>query len=228
MDPVRDMDIINTELLLADMEVLERGREKAVKGTRSGDRDARKKVDLIDSMMAHLNEGRFLREMEMGDETALAAAEFGLITNKPMLYCANTAEGKDPSDYIKAMKKHAGVPDVLTICGKVEEELSELPGNEKWEYLEAMGMSESGLDRLVVASYRLLNLITFYSSATDLQAWAVRSGTKAPRAAGAIHTDFERGFIRAEVMNSRDLLALGSEQSVREQDSCAPRAGSMC
>jgi len=218
VDPLRDMEIINTELILSDMEVLERADEKMQKQTRSGIKEASHRISVIERMLSHLNEGKLLKNLSLEEEEKKIAAEFGLITNKPVLYCANIAENEMPEDHLNKIREFADSDHsrFIYICGKLEEEISELPGDEKREYLEAMGLKESGLDRLIATGYELLDLISFYSAATDLQAWTVRRGTSAPRAAGKIHTDFERGFIRAEVMSWEDLLKYGSEHGVRD------------
>ena len=219
IDPIHDVEIINTELILADLEVLGRGREKAQKLCRSGNKDAIRQVEVYDQIMAHLNEGKFLSTLEQGEDEEELISETGCITSKPILYCANTDEEGGDTALIQKVQEYAAAHDAqcVTICGKLEEEIAELPEEEKLEYLEAMGLKESGLDRLIMAGYRLLNLISFYSAATELQAWTIAEGTAAPQAAGKIHTDFERGFIRAEVMRYDDLISLGSEHAVKEK-----------
>lgn len=219
IDPVRDMDIINTELILADMEVLQRGREKNEKLKRSGIKGVIRKGEIIDDILASLDQGKMLKDITLDDEMREILGEFDLITGKPVLYCANVDEEDVREDLVSQIRDFAEShgDNVIRISGKIEEEISELPPEEKREYLEAMGLRESGLDRLILAGYRLMDLISFYSAATDLQAWTVKEGTRAPAAAGKIHTDFERGFIRAEVMHYEDLIRHGSEKSVREK-----------
>jgi len=219
VDPVRDIDIINTELILSDIEVLERAKEKAVKLTRSGDKEAITTVSFIEKLLDHLNDGKLLKAMDLNDEEYSAVSDYGLITNKPVLYLANVDEGELPEKNLRKIREYAEAEgsEHLHIIGKLEEEIAELDDEEKMEYLETMGLSESGLERLIIAGYKLLDLISYYSAATDLQAWTIRRGTVAPEAAGKIHTDFERGFIRAEVIKSDDLLEHGSEHAVKDR-----------
>ncbi len=219
IDPLRDIEIINTELILADIEILQRGKEKNEKLKRSGIKDVLKKGEIIDSILAVLDTGKMLKDISLDDEMKEVLAEFDLITGKPVLYCANIDEEDVKEDLITPVSDFAEShgDQFFRISGKIEEEISELPSDEKMEYLQAMGLSESGLDRLILAGYRLMDLISFYSAATELQAWTLKAGTKAPEAAGKIHTDFERGFIRAEVIHYNDLINCGSEKIVREK-----------
>ncbi len=219
IDPVRDIEIINTELILADIEVLDRAREKTERLSRSGDKSAAVKVEIYSRIIDFLNNGRFLREMDLNSSEIEAIDEYGLITIKPFLYCANIGEGPLPEEMINSISEFAGRQgaEFLFIQGKLEEEISELPEEEKQEYLEAMGIADSGLDRLIQSAYKILDLITYYTSATELQAWTLQKGTTAEKAAGKIHTDFERGFIRAEVYNYEDLISIGSEHGVKEK-----------
>lgn len=219
IDPVRDAEIVNTELMLADLEVLSRAREKIIKLANSGDKAARARLEAIERMMAHLNEGKMLRTMHIPEEEESIAREFGLITDKPMMYCANIGEegdGNDEAARVEALARNDGAAFIM-LSGKLEEEISELSPEEKKEFLVSMGIEESGLDKMIKTAYKLLDLITYYTAATELQAWTVKKGTVAQKAAGKIHTDFERGFIRAEVYNFKDLIALGSEHGVREK-----------
>ncbi len=218
VDPLRDIDIINTELLLADIEVLERGKEKSDKISRSGDKKAAEKSRLLERIIDSLDKGNFIKTMELTSFEKKAISEFGLITGKPILYCTNIGEEDPAEEMLRSVKDHASGEnsELLFIKGKLEEEISELPDEEKQEYLEAMGLAESGLDRLIASAYTFLDLITYYTSATELQAWTLKQGTTADKAAGKIHTDFERGFIRAEVFNYDDLVLNGSELGVKE------------
>ncbi len=219
VDPVRDAEIVNTELMLADLEVLSRAREKIIKLANSGDKGARHRMELIERMMAHLDGGAMLSSMPLDEEELNLTGEFGLITVKPMMYCANVGEDRDGAGEAGRLADFAkkNGASCISISGKLEEEISELAPEEKKEFLQSMGLEESGLDRMIKAAYSLLDLITYYTAATELQAWTVKKGTTAAKAAGKIHTDFERGFIRAEVFNFLDLVAAGSEQGVREQ-----------
>ncbi|MBN2078216.1 MAG: redox-regulated ATPase YchF [Spirochaetes bacterium] len=218
-DPVRDIGIINTELLLADIEVLERGREKEIKLVRSGDKKAASRAEILERIVAILDRGEVLASVILNDEEREVLSEYGVITDKPVIYVANVDEGGGSPEARAAVADYAASHEAghVEILGTVEEEISRLAENEKREYLEAMGLKESGLDRLIRAAYDVLDLITYYTAATDLQAWTLRRGTAAAPAAGKIHTDFERGFIRAEVYRYEDLIALGSEKAVREQ-----------
>jgi ribosome-binding ATPase len=218
MDPVRDAEIVNTELMIADLEVLERAGEKLRKQLKSGEKEAKGKLEMIQRFTAFLNEGRPLRKMGVDDETDASVREYGLITLKPVLYLANVDEGGIDGAAAKELREYAERDSsvFLAVVGRIEEEISHLAAEEKREYLEAMGIKESGLTQLIQSAYRLLNLLTFYTAATDLQAWTVQKGTSAAAAAGKIHSDFERGFIRAEVYGSDDLFRAGSDHQVRE------------
>jgi hypothetical protein len=218
IDPAGDVEVVNTELLLADLEVLQRAGAKLEKASRSGDREARRRLETARRCMDHLDQGRPLRSLELDPDEREAAGEYGLISIKPVLYCANVDERGSHPDAVKRLEEYARSEGAgfLAVAGKLEEEIAELPEEEKQEFLEGMGLAESGLVRLVQASYRLLGLVTFYTAATLLQAWTLRRGATAAQAAGKIHTDFERGFIRAEVYSYRDLAESGSEHAVRE------------
>jgi len=219
VDPLGDVEIVNTELMISDMEILERQKYKQNRLAKSGDREAAERIETIEWCIDHLNSGRMLAELDLHEDEKHALKEFGLITLKPILYCSNIDEGDktgslagELSDY--ARSNNAGF---VAISGKLEEEISELPAEEKEVFLKEMGLDSSGLERLIRASYELLNLITFYTSATKLQAWTLLRGTTALHAAGKIHTDFKMGFIRAEVFTCDDLFEAGSEHKVREQ-----------
>ncbi|MBN1696694.1 MAG: redox-regulated ATPase YchF [Spirochaetales bacterium] len=218
LDPMRDIDVINTELILSDLDILDRAEDKIKKAAKSGDKRGQKILDAIDAMKSHLNEGYLLKSMDMCDDMKQTAGEYGLVTTKPVLYLLNTDENDENDDALSSVKKFAEKEGsaFLTLKGKAEVEITELQESERAEYREALGIEESGLLRLIEVSYRLLSLITFYTITTDLQAWTVKENTTAPRAAGKIHTDFEHGFIRAEVIHYNDLIRAGSEHSARE------------
>lgn len=218
VNPVRDIEIINTELCLADIEVLDRAREKLVRLSGTGDKKAAAGVKIIDRFVENLNSMKMLWSLDMHENEMELIREYGLITAKPVLYLGNISEDGGDSAAVKEMRDYAEKhgSQFLTISGLLEEEISELPESEKQEYLEGMGLAESGLIRLIKTAYRLLDLITYYTAATDLQAWTVENGTHAVKAAGKIHTDFEKGFIRAEVFHYNDLIKFGSEHKVRE------------
>lgn len=218
LDPIRDIEIINLELILADMALIQSARDKAQKIAKAGAKEPKKRVELLEKMLDHLNEERMLSSMEITREMNPLIKELGVITSKPMLYLVNM-DDETSGDDLKKVEEYAASHNAafLTLSGKTEEEIRELPLEERGEFLEAMGMEESGLDRLIKVSYRLLNLVTFYTNATDLQAWTVKEGTAAPQGAGKIHTDFEKGFIRAEVVSYPDLVETGSEQTARSK-----------
>lgn len=219
LDPARDMDIVTTELILADLDHLCREEEKLTRRARIGDKAAIEGLEVIEPMERHLSAGGRLGTMELTDAMREVVREHGLITTKPVLYLANLGEGQADAGMLEAAGARAAGEGAgfLTIVGKLEEEIAELPAAEKREYLAAMGLERSGLDALVEASYRLLGLITYYTTTTDLQAWTLPRGTTARAAAGRIHSDFERGFIRAEVVHFDDLAHLGGEHQAREK-----------
>lgn len=218
VDPLRDIDIINMELILADLDILQRGLEKEQKLSRGGDKKSKMREEMLLRLIEHCNKGDMLRSLELSDDEKLLMSEFGVITDKPIIYCGNIDEEESSRKYFDVVAKYAAShgAQALYVIGKLEEEISELPENEKREYLEGMGLSESGLDRLIRTAYQQLGLITYYTAATELQAWTLKAGTNAQHAAGKIHTDFERGFIRAEVFRYDDLIALGSEKMIKE------------
>ncbi len=218
IDPLRDIEIINTELSLADIEVMERARDKIMKLARSGDKASKTKAELLSKLIDHLNNGELLRTYNLTNDEMREIREYGLITVKPVLYLANVDEDNISGELTEEIKKYSekSGSQFLAITGKLEEEITELSEEEKQEYLEALGLSLAGLDRLIKSAYQLLNLITYYTAATDLQAWTIKEGTTASRAAGKIHTDFEKGFIRADVYNFADLIKTESEQQIKE------------
>jgi GTP-binding protein YchF len=219
VDAVRDVEIVKTELMLADLEILEKVEQKQIKLSRSGDKKEKSKSDFVARCMAHLNEGNLLKTMELHPDERAYLREIGLVSMKPVLYCANTDETSSFPEAVGKLEAYAKAEGsaFLAIIGKLEEEISELPADEKQEFLKGMGLSESGLNRLIKATYVLLDLISYYTAATELQAWSIKHGTTAQKAAGRIHTDFEKGFIRAEVFNYTDLMEAHNEQGVREE-----------
>ena len=222
VDPVRDMETINLELIFADMETVEKRLDKARKNSKSGDKKYQSEIDLLERMQKELEAGRPVRAMELNEEERAMAEEMFLLTTKPVIYVANVAEeqlaGDDPAvDAVYAAAKREGA-GALTICAKVEEELSELSDEEKADFLADMGIGESGLDKLVKECYSLLGLISFLTAGPkEVRAWTIEKGTKAPQAAGKIHTDFERGFIRAEIVAYDTLMELGSMAACKEK-----------
>jgi ribosome-binding ATPase len=220
MSPLDDIKIINTELMLADLQVLERAEEKAQKMAKSHDKAVLKRLEHITYLKEQLDRETMLNRLEPdNEEIAIVLRELGLITSKPMLYVLNVDEdnkgGTSGGEAAEFAERNGG--QYMELAGRIEEEIAELSPAEREEYLRAMGMERSGLENLILKAYKLLGLITFYTLTTDLQAWTVTEGSKAPRAAGKIHTDFEQGFIRAEVFHFDDLVREGSEQKVREK-----------
>ena len=225
IDPIRDIETINLELVFSDLEILERRIAKVTKTARM-DKEAAKELDFLQKIKAHLEDGKLeiTMELETEDEEAWMGT-YNLLTWKPVIYAANVAEDELADDgasnpHVKAVKDYAVQQnsEVFVICAGIEEEISELDDDERKMFLEDLGLTESGLEKLVRASYRLLGLMSFLTSGEDeTRAWTIKIGTKAPQAAGKIHTDFERGFIKAEVVNYQDLLDCGSYAGAREK-----------
>ena len=222
VDPVRDMDTINLELIYADLETIDRRIDKAKKNSKSGDKKYLVEIEFLERIKAHLDDMKPVRSMEMTEDERKAADELFLLTTKPVIYVANISEdeiGTEP-EAVKALYEQAAKEgaEAMTVCAKVEEELSELSDEEKAAFLEDLGIGEIGLDKLVRASYSLLGLISFLTAGTDeVRAWTITKGTKAPGAAGKIHTDFERGFIRAEVVPYETLVREGSLNACKDK-----------
>ena len=222
-DPRRDIEIIDLELIMADMEMVERRIDKATKLAK-GDKKYMQEVELFKSLLEHLNEGKSARSFECDKDDMAIIAESDLLTIKPIIYAANMDENGvanyESNPYYQIVCEIAKAEDaqVLPICAKVEEEMTELDEEDKQMFLEELGMSESGLDRMIKCSYDLLGLISFLTCGEDeCRAWTIRKGTKAPQAAGKIHSDFERGFIRAEIVAFEDLKNCGSMSAAKEK-----------
>jgi len=225
VDPVRDIETINLELVFADLEVLERRIAKVTKTARM-DKTAAKELEFLNKIKAQLENGKLAKDMDITDEDELALMNtYDLLTWKPVIFAANVkdddlADDGASNDYVKAVRDWArnNGSEVFVISAQIESEISELDDDEKAEFLESLGLAESGLDKLIAASYRTLGLMSFLTAGEDeCRAWAIKIGTKAPQAAGKIHTDFERGFIKAEVINYEDLLREGSLANAREK-----------
>ena len=225
IDPIRDIETINLELVFSDLEILERRIAKVTKTARM-DKEAAKELDFLQKIKAHLEDGKLAITMELETEDEEAwMGTYNLLTWKPVIYAANVAEDELADDgasnpHVKAVKDYAVQQnsEVFVICAGIEAEISELDEDERKMFLEDLGLTESGLEKLVRASYRLLGLMSFLTSGEDeTRAWTIKIGTKAPQAAGKIHTDFERGFIKAEVVNYQDLLDCGSYAGAREK-----------
>ena len=219
VDPMRDIETINLELIFSDIEILERRIAKTARGARN-DKALAKELDLLQRVKAHLEEGKTAKTFDGAEdeEEQACLASCNLLTAKPVIYAANVAEDDLADDgasneHVQKVREFAEGEnsEVFVICAQIEEEISELDEDEKKMFLDDLGIGESGLDKLIKASYRLLGLISYLTAGEkETRAWTIKVGTKAPQAAGKIHSDFERGFIRAEVVNYQDLLDCGS------------------
>ena len=220
VDPLRDADIINTELIIADLESLEKRHLKENKTAKSGDKDAKALVAVIESMLEALNEGLPARTVEITKEEEPLAHMLHLITRKPMLYVANTADPTEENAYVDQVRELAGKEgaQVVVLSGKMEAEIMEIEEEEERAmFLDDLGLEEAGVAKLIRQAYALLDLQTYFTAGEkEVRAWTFRRGYTAPQAAGVIHTDFQKGFIRAEVMKYDDFVALGSESAVKE------------
>ena len=217
-DPLRDIDIINLELVMADIEMVERRIDKCQKAAKGGDKRFVKEAELFTQLLAHLNQGKLARTFECSEDDAALIATSDLLTLKKTIYVANLSEDEvntpEKSRHYMAVKQLAEAEgsQLLPICAKLEADIAELDDpEEKAMFMEELGVQESGLDKLIRSSYALLGLISFLTAGSDeCRAWTIKRGTKAPQAAGKIHTDFERGFIRAEVIAFEDMKACGT------------------
>lgn len=224
IDPVSDIETINLELIFADMEVLERRIAKASKMLK-GDKSLQKEIDLLNRINEHLAAGNVARTMTLDKDDADFVRSLDLLTYKPVIYAANVSEDDaaddcEDNDYVSAVRQYAEKEnsEVVVISAKVESELSELEDDERDMFLEEMGISESGLDKLIKSSYALLDLISFITTGEDeTRAWTIRRGALAPQAAGKIHTDFEKGFIRSETISYDKLMEAGGKLSAAKE-----------
>ena len=225
VDPGRDIETINLELIFSDMETVLRRKEKAVKSFRGGDKKAGTEADLAEKLYAHLEQGNPARTFNADDDEKEILNSWFLLTTKPVIYAANISEddiGKDENDipFLKTVREIAEREnaEMITISAAIEEDIAQMEPDEKAEYLSELGIGQSGLDRLITACYKLLGLISFLTVGEDeCRAWTIKKGTKAPQAAGKIHTDFERGFIRAEIVPYDVLVSTGSMAACREK-----------
>lgn len=224
VDPARDIETINLELVFSDMEAIEKRIDKTKKQMKSGDKKYLAELDLLESIKVTLDNGLPVRSMTFEPEQIDYVDQLFLLTWKPVMYCANVSEEgistADQNPYVAKVKEIAKAEgaEVIVICAKIEEEIAQLEDDEKQLFLEELGLSESGLDKLIKASYKLLGLISFLTAGEpEVRAWTIVKGTKAPQAAGKIHSDFERGFIRAEIVAYDDLIRLGSIAAAKEQ-----------
>ena len=224
VDPIRDIDTINLELILSDEEIISRRIDKAQKMVK-GDKKYQAEVDFFKRVQAALNEGKTARQVECDDDEKALLSEVALLTNKPIIYAANMSEddfakGIENNDRLNAVKELAKKEGaaVLPICAELEAEIAGMEKEEKELFLSDMGLEQSGLDRLINECYSLLGLISYLTAGKpEVRAWTIKNGTKAPQAAGKIHTDFERGFIRAEVVAFDDLVSCGSMTAAKEK-----------
>lgn len=225
IDPVRDINIINLELVLSDMEAVEKRLDKAKSMMKTGDKKYAEEAGLLTEIYKTLEQEKPVRSMKFTDEQTDYVKNLFLLTSKPVIYAANISEddvskNEDDIPLVKAVKDFAKQDgsETLVISAKCEEEISELPESEQKDFLDALGLKESGLNRLVKASYKLLGLMSFLTAGEpETRAWTIKTGTKAPQAAGKIHSDFERGFIRAEVVDYKTLLECGNLANAREK-----------
>lgn len=224
IDPLRDIDIINVELCLADMETVEKAQVRLTKLAKTGDKKVKGQQAVLEKVMAALEETIPARRLEYTEDDLEIMNELHLLTMKPVLYVTNVAEGEvaDTSDnqHVQAVRKYAEEEgaEVVVVSAKMESEIAELDEEEAKEFLEMAGLEESGLDRLIKAGFKLLGLMTFLTAGEiESRAWTIKQNTKAPQAAGKIHTDFERGFIRAEIVSYKDLVECGTKAAAREK-----------
>ncbi|HPF83143.1 MAG TPA: redox-regulated ATPase YchF [Bacilli bacterium] len=223
VDPIRDIEIINIELVLADLEVVEnRINRIGKKASMTKDKDAQKEIELMNKVHDALMQNISLRKLDFDEEELKIISPFNFLTLKPIIYMANISEDdliNDGNKYVDMVRGYVEAENcsVITVCAKIESELSELSDEDKLEFLTELGIKESGLDKLIYATYDLLGLATYFTAGSDeCRAWTFKKGMKAPECAGIIHSDFERGFIRAEIMSYTDLEKYGDEKAVRE------------
>ncbi len=218
--PLDDIEVINTELMLADMESVEKGIQRVSRVAKSGDKAAKAQVALFEKVKAGLDEGRLVRTLGLDEDELKGLYELHLLTIKPTMYIANVAEdGFENNPHLDAVREYAAAEgaEVVAVCASIESELGELDDEEAAVFLEELGLEEPGLNRVIRAGYALLGLQTYFTAGVkEVRAWTVRIGATAPQAAGVIHTDFEKGFIRAEVTAYEDFIACGGEQGAKE------------
>ena len=223
INPIRDIETINMELILSDLEILERRIDKSKKALKGGDKKYQIEIDFYEKLKKNLEDGCTARMFEYSDEEQELLNEVSLLTLKPVIYAANVAEddyAKGDNAFVEKIREYADKENsaVMVISARIEEEIAELDADEKQMFLEELGATESGLDKLIKASYSLLGLISYLTAGKpEVRAWTIKKGTKAPQAAGKIHSDFERGFIRAEVVAYNDLMENGSMVAAKEK-----------
>jgi hypothetical protein len=223
VDPLSDIETINLELIFSDLEIIERRIQRTQKNLK-GDPGLQFELDVLNRILKTLEEGKSARTMDLSQEEKEFVRSLDLLSSKPIIYAANVSEEElaleSNNPRVKAVRKYAAVEgaEVITLCAKLEAEIAELEEDERNAFLEDLGIEESGLNKLIKASYRLLNLISFLTAgAPEVRAWTINRGTKAPQAAGKIHTDFEKGFIRAETISYEKLIECGSMTAAKER-----------
>jgi GTP-binding protein YchF len=220
IDPLGDIEVINTELALADLDSVEKAIHRVAKVAKSGDKEAKARLAVLEQVQAELNEGKPVRAMGLDDEQRAQLRELFLLTGKPTLYIANVAEdGLENNPLLDKVREFAASEgaEVVPVCAAIESELAELDDDERSEFLQELGLEEPGLNRVIRAGYSLLHLHTYFTAGVkEVRAWTVPVGATAPQSAGVIHTDFEKGFIRAEVVAYDDFIACGGEQGAKE------------
>ena len=224
VNPLRDIETIQLELVLADLASIEKRREKAARGAKSGNKEAKTEIDLLDKLQPVLEEGRPARSVALTDDERALVKTFFLLSSKPTIFAANVDENSlsnpDENPHVAAVKNFAAQEnaEVVVICAKIEEELGELPEGERLEFLKDLGVESSGVGNLIKSAYRLLGLMSFLTAGEiEVRAWTIPIGTKAPQAAGEIHSDIERGFIRAEIVGYEDFVKVGSRAAARDK-----------
>ncbi len=224
IDPIRDIEIINTELCLADLDTVEKRRQRIEKIAKSGDKDARAEMPLLDRIIEALGDAKPVRALDLTEDELEMIKELTLLTAKKSVFVANISEDEisdySGNEYVKRVQEYAANEgsEVVVVSARIESEIAELSAEESRAFLEDLGVSESGLDKLIKASYSLLGLINFFTAGEmEARAWTIVDGTKAPQAAGKIHSDIEKGFIRAEIVAYDDLIACGSQNAAKEK-----------
>jgi GTP-binding protein YchF len=220
VDPLADIEVINTELALADLDTVARALQRAEKQSKAGDKDQIRLAALLKQVQSHLDSGAPVRAMELDEEAQLDLKPLCLLTIKPTLYLANVEEdGFENNPFLDRVREYAQSEnaEVVAVCAKIEQELLEMEQADRLEFLADMGLDEPGLNRVIRAGYKLLGLLTYFTAGVkEVRAWTVRAGSTAPQAAGVIHTDFEKGFIRAETTSYEDFVSCGGEHGAKE------------
>jgi ribosome-binding ATPase len=224
VNPIRDIETIQIELALADLQSLEKRKDKAQRGAKSGDKEARRDIEIIEKLIPVLEDGKPIRSINLSDEDKAVVKKWFLLTTKPTIYAANVDEdslmGVDSNSYVQQVKEFAAAEnsETVVICAKLEADLVALEEAERAEFLRDLGVESSGVGELIKSAYRLLGLMSFLTAGEkEVRAWTIPTGTKAPQAAGEIHSDIERGFIRAEIIGYEDLIAAGSRKAASEK-----------